>query len=97
MNFAHTDDGCFDDSALLVMGAAFDQACLSLRHLSRDYQTRELLALRIIGAAIRGERDPIRLCSYAMIGFHVDDRPKLMTAQAYLPPSPVCAAVARVA
>lgn len=80
MDYAHTNDGCFDDSALLVMGVAFDDACRSLRHLSRNYQTRELLALRIVGAAIRGERDPIRLCSQATSGLHVANGAELMSA-----------------
>jgi hypothetical protein len=55
------------------MGVAFDQACLSLRHLGWADKVRALIAKRIIEAAINGERDPIRLRSQGLMGFSIDD------------------------
>ena len=59
MNTVPIQDVSFDDKATRAMGAAFDQACVSLRHLARADKVRELIAKRIIEAAINGERDPI--------------------------------------
>jgi hypothetical protein len=60
----------FDDTATLAMGAAFDRACSSLGHVARSNNARELIAKRIIEAAIMGERDPARLHS---AGLHAID------------------------
>jgi hypothetical protein len=73
MNIVPIQDGSFDDQATLAMGAAFDQACGSLRHLACAGKVRELIAKRIIEAAINGELDPIRLRSQALMGFGIDD------------------------
>ena len=61
MNFISAQDVFFDDKAILVMGAAFDEACGSLRRFARYKKVRELIAKRIIEAAKTGELDPIRL------------------------------------
>jgi hypothetical protein len=63
----------FDDEAVRAMGAAFDQACRSLRHFAHFDRVRELVAKRIIEAAKNGERDPIRLHWEAVMGFSLDD------------------------
>ena len=63
----------FDDKAVRAMGAAFDQACRSLRHFAHFDRVRELVAKRIIEAAKNGERDPIRLQWQAVVGFSFDD------------------------
>jgi hypothetical protein len=55
------------------MGAAFDLPCVSLRGFSRDNDVREVVAKRIIEAASKGERDPVRLNSKTPMGFCVDD------------------------
>ena len=73
MNIIPIPDVSFDDEATFAMGAAFDQACNSLRHLAYADKVRELIAKRIIEAAINGERDPIRLHSQALMGFSIDD------------------------
>ena len=55
------------------MGAAFDLASSSLRYFERVERVRDLVAKRIIEAAKKGERDPIRLHSRALMGFSIDD------------------------
>lgn len=73
MNFISAQDVFFDDKATRVMGAAFDEACGSLRRFARYNNVRELIAKRIIEAAKTGELDPIRLYSQAILGFSIDD------------------------
>ena len=51
----------FDDDATSAMGAAFDAACKGLRDRGQPNIVREIIAKRIIEAAKKGERDPIRL------------------------------------
>lgn len=63
----------FDDVATSAMGKAFDDACVSLRRVGNSGTARELIAMRIIAAANTGERDPIRLCEQALIGFGLQD------------------------
>jgi hypothetical protein len=63
----------FDDNAIRAMGAAFDQACRSLRHFAHFDRVRELVAKRIIEAAKNGERDPTRLHWQAVMGFSLDE------------------------
>ena len=63
----------FDDEAIRAMGAAFDQACRSLRHFAHFDRVPELVAKRIIEAAKKGERDPIRLHWQAVMGFSFDE------------------------
>lgn len=62
----------FTDDVTLAMGAAFDLACASLKGFSRDHDAREAIAKRIIEAATKGERDPVRLHAQAFMGFSVD-------------------------
>jgi hypothetical protein len=73
MNIVPIQYSYFDDDAIRAMGAAFDQACRSLRHFAHFDRVRELVAKRIIEAAKNGERDPIRLHWQAVMGFSVDD------------------------
>jgi hypothetical protein len=75
MNRIPIQDVFFDDKATLAMGAAFDQACRSLRHVARAKKVRELIAKRIIHTAKTGEFDPIRLHSRAIVGFGIDEVP----------------------
>jgi hypothetical protein len=63
----------FDDKAVRAMGAAFDQACRSLRYFADFGRVHELVAKRIIEAAKNGERDPIRLHWQAVMGYSIDD------------------------
>ena len=73
MNINPVRDVPFDDEATLAMGAAFDQACRSLRLYARDDKVRALIGKLIIEAAKNGERDPIRIQSQALMEFSIDD------------------------
>lgn len=53
------ENGVLDDEAVRIMGEAFEGACALLGKIS--YPSREAIADRIIDAATRGKRDPIRL------------------------------------
>jgi hypothetical protein len=48
------------------MGEAFDTACAELQDNNLSDLFREVIAVRIIEVAKRGERDPQRLCSIAL-------------------------------
>jgi hypothetical protein len=43
------------------MGEAFDAACKGLQDGGQPDLVREIIAKRIIKAAMKGERDPVRL------------------------------------
>ena len=45
---------------------AFDAACAELQDNNLSELVREIIAERIVEAARRGERDPQRLCSFAV-------------------------------
>jgi hypothetical protein len=49
------------DEATRIMGEAFDAACKGLRDTGQPALVREIIARRIIKAAKKGERDPVRL------------------------------------
>ncbi len=57
----------FDDHTMKVMGEAFDAACAERNDPSEI--VRELIALRIIDAAKKGQRDPKLLKDAALIKF----------------------------
>jgi len=54
------------------MGEAFDAACQELRGLEQPQIVYEAIAARIIAAAHRGERDPIRLRNAGLAGLGYD-------------------------
>jgi len=84
----------FDDEATLAMGAAFDRACSSLGRSARDDSDRELIAKRIIEAATKGERDPVRLHSQVIMRFWVADSVPAVSGPGDMP-TVLRAAVAR--
>jgi hypothetical protein len=51
----------FDDQTARILGEAFDAACTDMPDMGQPDVVREIVARRIIDAAIKGERDPIRL------------------------------------
>jgi hypothetical protein len=51
----------FDDEATRLMDEAFDAVCKDLDDTGQPALVREIIANRIIEAAKKGERDPIRL------------------------------------
>ena len=55
------DKSDFDDEATRLIGEAFDAACRGLRDTGQPLVVREVIAKRIIKAAMKGERDPARL------------------------------------
>jgi hypothetical protein len=57
----YSDHGVFEPEAVALMGEAFDVACRELASSGQSEEVRELVALLIIAAALRGEIDPLRL------------------------------------
>ncbi len=55
-------DIVFEPEATQAMSAAFDEACRALQLTDSATREREVVAVRIIELARRGERDPKRLC-----------------------------------
>jgi hypothetical protein len=97
MNIVHDQDlfFVFDDEAVRAMGAAFDQACRSLRHFAHFDRVPELIAKRIIEAAKNGERDPMRLHWQAVMGFSLDEVSMCVDSEGRNLPVPACASIAR--
>lgn len=58
--------GVFDLEALAAIDEAFDAACKTLDDTGQPKIVREVIAQRIIEAAGRGERDPVRLVKAAL-------------------------------
>ena len=58
--FIHAETA-FDDQTTRILGEAYDAACVSLPDTGQPDAVREIIARRIIEAAKKGERDPIRL------------------------------------
>jgi hypothetical protein len=55
------NDAVFEPEATQAMSVAFDAACRALKLSDDAAREREVVALRIIELARRGERDPARL------------------------------------
>ena len=51
----------FDPDAVAIMSSAFDAALASINDQNQSPTVREIIAKRIIAAAMKGERDPERL------------------------------------
>jgi hypothetical protein len=64
----------FDEETTRLMGEAFDAARASLRDRGQPGIVYEIIARRIIQAAMKGERDPIRLrdAGLATLGYNKD-------------------------
>jgi hypothetical protein len=64
----------FDDETTRIMGEAFDAARESLQDRGQPEIVYEIIAKRIIEAAKKGERDPIRLrdAGLAALGYKKD-------------------------
>jgi hypothetical protein len=60
--------GAFGPEALATMGDALEAACKELGDIGQPDVVREIMAVRIIGAARLGERDPARLRVAALSG-----------------------------
>ena len=62
----------FDDKATRLMGEAFDAACKELNDTGQPALVQEVIAKRIIKAATKGERDPVRLRNAGLAAFRHD-------------------------
>jgi hypothetical protein len=58
----------FDDAATRVIGQAFDAACKELHDTGQPALVHEVMAKRIIEAALEGERSLTRLRDIALAG-----------------------------
>jgi len=61
-----TADGSFDPETLAILRAVFEEACGLLPPHRRTHETRSALAHRILTLAAKGERNPIKLRTYAL-------------------------------
>ena len=62
------DHGAFDPETIALMRTALEEAWASLPPAQQAHTSQTLLAERILFAAKRGERDPMRLRASALIG-----------------------------
>jgi hypothetical protein len=67
--------GIFDDAATKLMGEAFDAACSAMHDTGQPHVVYEVMAKRIIAAAAKGERDPMRLRDAALAALANSSRP----------------------
>ena len=56
----------FDPDTLVIIEAAFEDACTKLKQIRQDKVSRDALAQRILEFAGAGERDPARLSARAV-------------------------------
>ena len=68
---ANTD---FDDELTRLMGEAYDAACRDVADNRQPVVVCEIIARRIIEAARKGERDPIRLRNAGLASLGVGRR-----------------------
>ena len=61
-------DAAFEPEDLKAMSGAFSRACAKLKLSETHDALVEMVACRIIRAALGGERDPERLCDLAVEG-----------------------------
>ncbi len=59
--------GPFDPATLAILKAVFDEACNLLPPDRRSHEMRSNLAVRILKCAAKGERNPLRLRTYALM------------------------------
>ena len=87
----------FDDTATSAMGEAFDKACKSLRSFGTACTVREIIAKRIVAAAMNGERDPARLHEQALLALGIEETSMLVVSVGRDLPVPAYASVAQAA
>lgn len=73
-------DSHFDDATILAMCLAFDRTCGSLQASGVAATVQEIVAIRIIEAAMQGERDPDRLHDEALKAFDLEETRKPIAA-----------------
>ena len=87
----------FDDTATSAMGEAFDKACKSLRSFGTACTVREIIAKRIVAAAMNGERDPVRLHEQALLALGIEETSMLVVSVGRDLPVPAYASVMQAA
>ena len=60
-------NGALDPATLARLKAVFDEACNLLPPDRRSHEMRSILAVRILKCAAKGERNPQRLRTYALM------------------------------
>jgi hypothetical protein len=70
--FIRPNDGSFDPETTFAMGEAFDAARKHVEGAGRA--VHEAIAARIIAAAHRGERDPVRLRNAGLAGLGYESK-----------------------
>jgi hypothetical protein len=58
--------GTFEPEEIAAMGEAYEATCKELHGTGQPQIVREVIAIRIIAAAKRGELDPLRLREAAL-------------------------------
>jgi hypothetical protein len=56
-----------DPETVKTLSEAYEKACKSLHDTGQPQIVNEIIAQRIIALALKGERDPDRLCAGALI------------------------------
>jgi hypothetical protein len=64
--FPLPDNASFDDNVVRAMSLAYNRALRELHDKGQPAIVREVMAKRIIQAAMAGERDSARLCEIAL-------------------------------
>jgi hypothetical protein len=59
-------DRSFDTEQVATIGEAFDKACKEMRDKGQPASLQESIAKRLVEIAARGERDPDKMCEYAL-------------------------------
>ena len=70
--FIRPETDYFDDRVTKILGDAFDAACKELRDKGQPRIVHEVIARRIIDAAKKGIRDPLRLRDIALAALPPD-------------------------
>ena len=73
LQFIRKTGAVFDDHATQLMGEAFEAACKELHDKGQPTIVYEVIAKRIIDAARKGERDPVRLRNIGLAAFGLKD------------------------
>jgi hypothetical protein len=60
-HWSSVQSGAFEPEEIVAMDEAYEAACKELHDTGQPQIVREVIAIRIIAAAKRGELDPLRL------------------------------------
>ena len=60
-------NGSFDPEVIQILRAAYDQATAELNDHGHAKVVRKIIGKRIVALAVKGERDPERLCDSGLV------------------------------